>query len=109
MDYTPDFAKRIGLYSTPFDASAGNRPKISFVILKSVICFVPRWINQHSQKDSKWANILLAIGSEAIFTDSIASNFHIIISQFRAAENNRPLIRANRLGPSAIIDNKGKY
>lgn len=110
MDYTPDFAKRIGLYSTPFDASAGLiDQKISFGNLKisNLLCSeVDK--STLAKKDSKWANILLAIGSEAIFTDSIASNFHIIISQFRAAENNRPLIRANRLGPSAIIDNKGK-
>ena len=110
MDYTPNFAKRIGLYSTPFDASAGSiDQKINFGNLKisNLLCSeVDK--STLARKDSKWANILLAIGSEAIFTDNIASNFHIIISQFRAAENNRPLIRVNRLGPSAIIDNKGK-
>lgn len=110
MDYTPDFTKRIGLYSTPFDASAGSMSqKISFGNLKisNLLCSeVDK--STLATKDSKWANMLLAIGSEAMFSDSIASNFHIIISQFRAAENNLPIIRANRLGPSAIINNKGK-
>lgn len=110
MDYTPDFSKQMGFYSTPFDASAGSMgQKISFGNLKisNLLCSeVDK--STLAIKDSKWANMFLAIGSEAIFTDSIAGNFHIIISQFRAAENNLPIIRANRLGPSAIIDNKGK-
>ena len=109
MDYTPDFAKKIGLYSTPFDALAGTTDRrISFGNLKisNLLCSE---INKSTlaRKDSRWANIFLAIGSEAMFSDSIVGNFHIIVSQFVAAENNRPVVRVDRLGPSAIINNKG--
>lgn len=110
MDYTPNFSKKIGLYTTPFDAKAGpinQKIELNGFKIGNLICseiYKPII----SKMDSRWANILLALGSEAIFVDDIAGNFNIIVSQFRAAENNLPIIRGSRFGPSAIINSQGK-
>jgi len=110
MDYTPDFSKKAGLYSTPFDVSPGiinQEVNLNGVKISGLLCSELNKQNL-ARIDSEWANIFLAIGSEAIFYGDIAGNFHTIIAQFTAVENNRPIVRANRFGPSSIIDNKGK-
>jgi|GEM_PF-2050254 len=112
MDYTPELFKNIGLFTTSVDAQkaeSNNLPvQINNIKFAPLICselFHP----ELSREDSlKGANVLISIGSEAMFSDEIPGKWNLIVSQFRAAENNRPLVRANILGGSALIDENGK-
>ena len=56
-----------------------------------------------AREEAPRVDLILSSGSEALFKDDVASNFSLKAAQYRAAENNIPLIRANILGPSAII------
>lgn len=110
LDYTPYFSQRLGLYTTPLDALPGPaHQSLTFngVSFGNLLCS-ELVIPYLAREDAKTANILLAIGSEAIFSDNTAGNFNILAAQFRAAETHRPVIRANRFGPSAFIDKWGK-
>jgi len=53
-------------------------------------------------------NILLNLSNIAWFGDSIALHQHLQISQMRALETGRPVLRATNTGSTAIIDHKGK-
>lgn len=112
MDYTPDYAQKIGMYTTPMDVIRGSfdqKPiEAGDLRIANLLCSE---INNSlvARLDVKLgANIFLAIGSEAMFVDDVAGNFNIISAQYRAVETNRPIIRSNRLGPSAFIDGNGK-
>ena len=54
------------------------------------------------------SSLLLAVGSEAMFADDVASNFALRAAQYRAVENGMSVIRGNLLGPSAIIKPDGR-
>ncbi|MEK7514503.1 MAG: nitrilase-related carbon-nitrogen hydrolase, partial [Patescibacteria group bacterium] len=109
LDYTPMWAQSMGIYSTPFDATAGTstRPvEINGVTIGSLVCSevmdpLIAWENARN------ADIVFAVGSEAVFTNPLAGEFNLINAQLRATETRRPIIRANKLGPSAIIDSNG--
>lgn len=53
------------------------------------------------------ASILLNLSNIAWFGDSIALPQHLQISQMRALESGRPMLRATNTGSTAIIDPKG--
>ncbi len=53
------------------------------------------------------ATILLNISNIAWFGDSIALPQHLQISQMRALETGRPMLRATNTGATAIVDPKG--
>lgn len=110
MDYTPRWAESIGLYSIAYDLSAGpinQKPvTINGIRIGNLLCSELNKVFL-ARRDGHAADIEFAIGSEAMFVDDIAGNFHVIAAQFRAAENNRPVVRANRLGPSALINASG--
>ncbi|MDB5991406.1 MAG: acyltransferase [Herbaspirillum sp.] len=53
------------------------------------------------------ASILLNVSNIAWFGDSIALPQHLQISQMRALESGRPMLRATNTGATAIIDPKG--
>lgn len=54
------------------------------------------------------ATILLNMSNIAWFGDSIALPQHLQISQMRALETGRPMLRATNSGTTAVIDPKGK-
>lgn len=54
------------------------------------------------------ASILLNVSNIAWFGDSIALPQHLQISQMRAIETGRPMLRATNTGVTAVIDPKGK-
>lgn len=58
--------------------------------------------------DATPATILLNVSNIAWFGDSVALPQHLQISQMRALETGRPMLRATNTGATAIIDPKGK-
>lgn len=114
MDYTPEIFKKIGLFTTSVDASVSpfsgglaikmpnNDARFGPMICSEI------FNSKISRQDSFYSNIFISIGSEAMFADEIPGKWNLILSQFIAAANNRPLVRANILGGSALIDDKGK-
>jgi apolipoprotein N-acyltransferase len=57
--------------------------------------------------NAQGTNVFLSVGSNAMFANEMTSQFTLASAQFRAAENNLPVIRADRSGPSAFIDMRG--
>lgn len=54
------------------------------------------------------ASVLLNVSNLAWYGDSIAMDQHLQISQMRAMEMGRPMLRSTNTGATAIIDHKGK-
>lgn len=108
IDYTPQWAQRLGFYTTQIDMTAGTGEALAIagVPAGAMLCSE---IHQQSlaRSDSRAAYILISAGSEAIFVDGVASEYSLKAAQFRAAENDTPALRANILGPSAIIARDG--
>ncbi|MDO8593532.1 MAG: hypothetical protein Q7R59_01375, partial [bacterium] len=107
MDYTPNWAQRLGLYSTPYDATAGTNTSPVYVGKAAIGSLVCSEDPGSGQENGKVADVVFAIGSEAMFTSSLASEFNLLNAQLRATESGRMFIRANRFGPSALIDTYG--
>ncbi len=111
MDYTPQWAQRIGLYSTVVDEIPGDSQQQTFEFsdarIASAVCSE---INSAEtiRNNARHANILFSIGSDAMFSDSFAAEFDLASAQFRAAENNAAIVRANRFGPSGFITSDGR-
>ncbi|MCX6788041.1 MAG: hypothetical protein NT108_02685 [Candidatus Kaiserbacteria bacterium] len=109
MDYTPQWAQRFGIYSLPYDGTAGTSTSpfgVGKVMIGSLVCSeVSR--PDSAQENGKTADVLFAIGSEAMFTNSFPNEFNLLNAQLRATESGRMVIRANKFGPSAVIDTYG--
>lgn len=109
MDYTPQWAAKLGMYSTPYDGTAGTSTSpvsVGKAIIGNLICSeVSR--PDSARENGKTADVLFAIGSEAMFTNSAPNEFNLMNSQLRAVESRRMVIRANKFGPSALIDAYG--
>lgn len=54
------------------------------------------------------ASILLNLSNIAWFGDTIAVPQHLQISQMRARETGRPMLRATNTGATAVVDHKGR-
>lgn len=110
MDYTPAWAARIGLFSTPFDEVAGA-PENGLTLLGQplgdLMCSELH-DTALARQEARRAPLIIAVGSEAMFLDDVASEFSLKAAQLRAAENDVPVVRGNILGPSGIIDRFGE-
>ena len=109
MDYTPAWAQRIGFFSTPFDVVPGaqnNQATILGIPVGSLMCSELHNAGL-ARSEAKRAPFIIAVGSEAMFQDDVASQYSLKAAQFRAVENDVPVIRGNILGPSAIIHPDG--
>lgn len=110
IDFTPAEVQRFGIYTTPLDFSAGNSGqmvRIGDINIGNLICSELN-VSSLAASDSQKADIIFAIGSAAVFRDNIIGDRNIVLAQFRAAENNIPVVRADRKGPSAIIGSGGE-
>lgn len=111
MDYTPVWAQRFGLYSTVIDETPGGTGQRVFNFntahVGSAVCSEVN-STKTIRANTKQANILLSIGSDAMFSDSFAAEFDLASAQFRSAENNVAIVRANRFGPSGFISSDGQ-
>ena len=109
MDYTPAFAQSGGLYTTPIDTTPGaahQDTRVDGISMGMLLCSEIN--NQElARQDAISAPIVVSAGSEAMFVDDAVSRFNLVSTQFRAAENGTPFIRANRLGPSGVSDAQG--
>ena len=108
MDYAPVWARSIGLYSMPFDISVGKRATViaGGVPVGGLVCSEIHRTSR-ARAEAATTSIIVAIGSEAMFTDGVASTFSVRAAQYRAVENDIPVVRAALLGPSAIINADG--
>ena len=109
FDYTPRWAERLGIYSTPYDGTAGTSTSqiiIGKAVIGNLVCSeISR--PDLARENGKDADVLFAIGSEAMFTGPLASEFNLLNTQLRAVESGRYIIRANKFGSSALIDPYG--
>lgn len=110
LDYTPPWLEDAGFYTTALDTAPMTLLQPPTILdgarIAGAVCseITERGLVRENVRD---ANLLFSIGSNAMFATPMTDEFTLASAQFRAAENNRPVIRANRMGPSAIIDNRG--
>ncbi len=71
-----------------------------------IICFESTFSNLINSDDKK--EIVINISNDSWFGDSLAPYQHLQISQVRALEFNRFILRATNTGISALINNNGK-
>lgn len=110
FDYVPEWAKKIGMYSLPYDGTAGTgngSVVVDGVSYGNLVCSEVVF-RKASYSNAQEAQVLLAIGSEALFSHRLPSEFNYMNAQFRATELGIPVVRANRFGPSAVFDATGK-
>lgn len=109
MDYTPQWSQRLGVYSLPYDGTAGTSTAPISIGKTSVGNLVCSEVSRpdSARENGKTADVLFAIGSEAMFTNSFPNEFNLLNAQLRATESGRMVIRANKFGPSAVIDARG--
>jgi apolipoprotein N-acyltransferase len=109
IDYTPQWAQRLGFYTTPYDARVG--PEVQPLAVHGIRAGALLCSEIHRQdlvrSEAVLSPLIISAGSEAIFLDDVASHFSLEAAQYRAVENNIPVIRANLLGPSGIITPNG--
>lgn len=108
-DYTPDWAAKKGLYTTPFDTKEGEITKpisLDGYLAGNLLCS-EIGNKKLAREDAKISDFIIAAGSDAMFFEDVAGRINLVQAQYRAAENNIPVIRANRLGPSAFINPDG--
>jgi len=109
FDYTPEWAQDMGLYTTPFDVTPGtSTPPLSMngLALGGLVCSeiaTPGPLRERAAT----MDIALSLGSEAMFQHALAREYSLMNAQLRAVEFNRPVVRANRTGPSGIFDARG--
>ncbi|TSC70345.1 MAG: apolipoprotein N-acyltransferase [Parcubacteria group bacterium Gr01-1014_49] len=109
MDYTPQWSQQLGVYSLPYDGTAGTSTapiEIGGVSIGNLVCSEVA-LPESALENGKDADVLFAIGSEAMFSSPIPSEFNLLNAQLRAAELGRMVIRANKFGPSALVDSRG--
>lgn len=111
IDYTPLWAQKLGFYTTQVDMTPGDAGQAispDGIAVGAMLCS-----EIHKQDlargESARSSLIISAGSEAIFVDDVASEFSLKAAQFRAVENNIPVIRANLIGPSAIINRDGSF
>lgn len=109
MDYTPQWSQDLGVYSLPYDGTAGTSTvpiQVGNTAIGNLVCSEVA-LPGVARENGKNADVLFAIGSEAMFSSPIPSEFNLLNAQLRAAETGRAVIRANKFGPSAYIDPRG--
>ncbi len=107
-DYMP-FLARYGIRDQ--DVLAGkthNTVKTDIGVVGTNICFESLFPQISRIETAKGAEVLLVITNDAWFERSQAARGHLMMSQLRAVENRRYIVRGAATGISAIIDPRGK-
>ncbi len=110
LDYTPEWAQRLGIYSMPLDIAASTSTKpvqIDGVRAGGLIC--SEITNSTvAMKNAQNAQILFSAGSDELFNSNVVSGeFDVMSAQFRAVETGLPVIRGDRFGPSVFVNKNG--
>jgi apolipoprotein N-acyltransferase len=109
----PEFAKRwlriMNLPSEDIAAGASEQPLLTAqgVPLATTICYEIAFAAEQLPFISR-AQLLVNVSNDAWFGDSIAPHQHLQISQMRAREAGRYLLRATNTGITAVIDPAGR-
>jgi apolipoprotein N-acyltransferase len=109
FDYTPTWAQNIGLNSTPIDATPGlatTTIKIDGIVFGNAICSEIT-NSSHIAQQLDQSDLLLSIGSEAMFSNEIPSTFNAAKARLYAIQHQKTIIRATRSGPSVVFDAEG--
>lgn len=109
FDYTPLWAQNIGFYSTPIDATPGldtTPVKIDDLVIGNAVCSEITNASHIAEQLSQ-SDLLLTIGSEAMFSNEIPSTFNATKARLYATQHQKTVIRATRSGPSVVFDAEG--
>ncbi|MEJ2044050.1 MAG: apolipoprotein N-acyltransferase [Reinekea sp.] len=88
---------------TPLSFTLEGQP----YFVAGIICYEAAY-PELVRKLAKDSNLLAIVSNDAWFGDSIGPHQHLQISQMRAIENGRAIVRATQNGISALIDANGK-
>lgn len=110
FDYTPGWSQQLGVYTTPYDGSAGVSYAGPVIYQGSrfgnIIC--SEITNKSAVRHSAAAaDILFSIGSEAMFSHELPAVFNYLHAKSYASQYQIPVVRATKLGPSGIFDADG--
>lgn len=109
MDYTPAWARSLGIFSTPVDGVAGTNAStinIDGVRVGGLVCSEINSIAA-ARDAAHESDIIFALGSEAMFVDDVVGTYNVISARYRAAENGISVVRGSKFGPSGVFDARG--
>jgi apolipoprotein N-acyltransferase len=109
MDYTPAWARAIGIFSTPVDGVAGSGAStisIDGVRVGGLVCSEINSIAA-ARDAAHESDVIFALGSEAMFVDDVVGTYNVISARYRAAENGISVVRGSKFGPSGVFDARG--
>jgi len=110
FDYTPQWAQEIGFFTTPIDATPAkiNLPvTVNQIVFGHAICSEIT-NTEHVTKQLETSDVLLSIGSEAMFSNEIPSVFNSVKARTYAMQQQKTVIRATRTGPSVVFAANGE-
>jgi len=113
-EYTPwydsviELTKSLNIPLSNLSHGLNNQKDIYFKNIKiiPIICFESTFPNLINSDDNK--ELLINVSNDSWFGDTFAPYQHLQISQVRALEFNRFMLRATNTGISAFINNNGK-
>jgi apolipoprotein N-acyltransferase len=109
MDYTPAWARSLGIFSTPVDGVPGSGAStivLDDVQIGGLVCSEINSVAA-ARDASHESDIIFALGSEAMFVDDVVGTYNLISAQYRAAENGISVVRGSKFGPSGVFDSRG--
>jgi apolipoprotein N-acyltransferase len=111
MDYTPAWARSLGIFSTPVDGVAGTSAStisVDGVRVGGLVCSEINSIAA-ARDAAHESDIIFALGSEAMFVDDVVGTYNVISARYRAAENGISVVRGSKFGPSGVFDARGAH
>lgn len=105
LPFVEKFTQAVGTFEP------GTTPqlfKFKDVLLGALICYEDVFLDSARRVTQAGAQVLVNYTNDAWYENSSAQYQHLVMSQFRALENRKPLIRATNTGYTAIINAKGK-
>jgi apolipoprotein N-acyltransferase len=109
MDYTPAWARSLGIFSTPVDGVPGSGSStilLDDVRIGGLVCSEINSVAA-ARDAAHESDIIFALGSEAMFVDDVVGTYNLISAQYRAAENGISVVRGSKFGPSGVFDSRG--
>lgn len=91
--------------------SAGTKPvlfEVNNIRFGSLICYEDVFEDVARVASKHGAQVLINYTNDAWYGNTSAQYQHLVMSQFRALENRKPLLRATNTGYTAVINAKGE-